>query len=195
MKKNILLYLFIVSILFTACEGDAGPQGPKGDKGETGASGLAGPKGDPGVKGSKGATGNNGKAEVIIRLSDSQRTIAPGINAGVIWYVDPALISPERVKSSATFVYLKLSAPGAASEEWVAIPGSVFIAGSSHQFFNYGIKYEAARVAIDLSRTSGEGSLTFYESKILFIPKATASIRQVSVDYNDYDAVKKHYNI
>lgn len=195
MKKNILLHLFIVSVLFMACEGEAGPQGPKGATGETGATGPTGPKGDQGVKGNKGPAGNNGNAEVLIRLSDTPRTIAPGINAGIIWYIDPALISPERVKSSATFLYLRLSAPGAANEEWVAIPGSVFIAGGSHQVFNYAIKEEAPGVAIDLSRTSGPGSLTFYVSKILFIPKASAAARQASIDFNDYDAVKKHYNL
>lgn len=198
MRKTPILWIlnvFIVSVLFVACEGDAGPQGPKGAPGETGAAGLTGPKGDPGVKGNKGATGKNGNAEVVIRLSDTQRTVVPGLNQGLTWYVAPELISPERVKSSAVFVYLRLSAPNAATEEWVAVPGSIFIPGGSHQAFNYTIQYEASRVAIDLYRTSGEGSLTFYVAKILFVPKASGSARQESIDYTDYNAVKKYYNL
>lgn len=198
MRKNtlfLILNLFIVSIMLTACEAETGPQGPKGDTGETGAVGLAGPKGDQGAKGSKGAPGANGNAEVLIRLSDTQRTIAPGINAGLIWYIDPALISVERVKSSATFVYLKLSAPNAANEEWVAIPGSVFVAGSTHQTFTYAMIYENSRAGVDFFRTAGEGSLTFYASKILFVPKTSASARLASVDYSDYNAVKKYYHL
>ncbi len=198
MKKIISLWilnLFIMSILFTACEGDAGPAGPKGNTGETGATGSVGAKGSTGVKGNKGPSGTNGNTEVLVYSSTAQATLKEGTGKSnyINYTFNPAFISRERAESSAIFLYLKVSPPNAANEEWTAIPGYVFIAGGGSQKFALFTLF-GEQTEVRFYRTEGSGSLTWYGAKILFVP-SSASARQSSLDYNDYNTVKKYYNL
>lgn len=187
---SFLLAILFVSVLFVACEGDVGPEGSKGVTGDAGAVGVTGPKGDKGSQGDAGTPGKNGNVEVII-LNDAGRSIPAGIGTNAAWVIGYDVIAKARAESSGIYMYLKLPRN---PEEWVAVPGSVFFSGGSHQSFAMATRFDANNMRVTVTRTEGAGELAFSAAKFLIIPKA-ANGRQVAVDYSDYNAVKKYYNL
>lgn len=184
---SFLLAILVVSFIFVACKGDVGPEGPKG---ATGDAGTAGAKGDKGVKGDTGDAGANGNAEVLV-LNDVGRTIIAGIGAMNRWVIGYDVISRAKAEASAIHVYLKLARE---PEEWVSIPGSIFFPGGPHQTFAMATRFTPAAVEIEAIRSEGAGVLTYSAAKFIFVPRSVAA-RQATLDYSDYQAVKKLYNL
>lgn len=184
---SFLLALLVSSFLFVACEGDAGPEGPKGASGDAG---VAGAKGDKGGKGDTGVTGANGNTEVLI-FERGGSVLAAGVGVGRVWNFSSTEISRTRAEASGIYVYLQLPRE---PEEWVAMPGTVFFPGGSHQSFSQEVTFTNTNTSIGFYRSEGTGELAYTKVKVIFIPRATTA-RQAAVDYSDYEAVKKHYNL
>lgn len=187
---SFLLAILVAGVMFVACEGDVGPEGPKGATGDAGAAGAAGAKGDKGATGDTGDAGANGNTEVLI-LNDGGRTIAAGIGRSMAAVIGYDVISRAKAEASAIYVYLKLPRD---PEEWAAMPGSVFFPGGSHQTFAMATRFNDDNLRIEVIRAEGAGELAYSAVKYLFVPKAVAG-RQAAVDYSDYEAVKKYYNL
>jgi len=182
-KFNFLLAaLFMTGVMFTSCDGDAGPEGPKGDTGEpgpAGATGPQGPAGPAGATGPQGPKGDTGNANVI------QITYGSRNHTGTELSYALTGMTIQQVGSSAFFCYVNVSG------FWYPIPGNV--TGS----FSYRAYTRATGAPTFLiTRLTGSGSQTFTSTRILFIPaNDLRNGRQAAVDFNNYEAVKKHYNL
>ncbi len=185
-----MLALVAVSMMFAACKGEVGPQGPKGDTGTTGTAGTPGAKGDKGDPGDRGEQGANNGNIIVIEWEAGE--ITAGTNgAGYSWSYGPELPA-DVVEASAVYVYLQMP-----SGVWFILPGTVMSEGSNtYQTFALRVTIEENRTRsrFRITRTEGEGALAFSAGRLILVPK-TAAARQAAVDYTDYEAVKKYYNL
>lgn len=182
-KFNFLLTaLFITGVMFTSCEGDAGPEGPKGDTGAPGPAGTAGPEGPAGPAGAtgpQGPKGDTGNANVI------QITYGSRTHSGAEISYNLTDVTIEQVNSSAFFCYVNVSG------FWYALPGNVTSAFSYRTFAR-----SSGASQFFINRLTGTGNQTFTSTRIVLIPASDLrNGRQAAVDFNNYEAVKKHYNL
>ncbi len=184
-----MLALVASGMLLIACEGEVGPQGPKGDTGTAGTAGAPGAKGDKGDPGDQGKQGaNNGN--VIVKEWGGGEITAGTNGAGYSWlYTD---LPADVVEASAVYVYLQMP-----SGVWFVLPGSLMSeASNTYQTFALRVTFEENRTRsrFRITRTEGTGTLTFTAGRLVLVPKKAAA-RQAVVDYTDYEAVKKYYNL
>lgn len=182
--RQILLTatLFIVAVMFYACKGDEGPQGPKGDTGEqgpagtNGTNGAAGPQGPAGPAGPQGPTGNAN----VIQIKYGSR-----IHSGSELTYNLTGVTIDQVASSAFFSYVSVSG------FWYPLPGNIT---SSFSYRTYARAAGSPQYLIN--RLTGSGNQTFAETRIIIIPANTLrNGRLAEVDFNDYMAVKRYYNL
>ncbi len=185
-----MLALVAVSMMFIACEGEVGPQGPKGDTGTVGTAGAPGAKGDKGDPGDRGEPGVNSGNVIVKELGGGE--IGSGTNgAGYSWFWGTDLPA-DVVEASAVYLYLQMP-----SGTWFVLPGAVRSeVNNTWQTFALRVTIEENRTRsrFRITRTEGEGALTFKAGSLILVPK-TAAARQAAVDYTDYEAVKKYYNL
>ena len=167
--------------------GTTGAKGDKGDKGDTGANGANGAngsKGDKGDKGDTGATGATGNANVIQVTFTA--TFVP--DAGGRIFTFPSAITTTMLNTSAVHVYVQASNfPGT----WYPIPG--FVTGGLDNFRTY---IDAPNRQVSVVRQSGTGVVSIISTRVVIIPANNLiNGRKAAVDYNDYEAVKKYYNL
>ena len=179
-----MLAVFAVSFMFVACEGDVGPEGSKGD---TGAVGAAGPKGAQGDKGDTGVPGADGSSVVFVANSAGGEIVA-GIGAWGGWNLSSSQATFAEAPSSVILVYLQVPAG-----DWYRVPGPVIGSNGTHTFA-MGIYDNAGVAQVRVIRTEGTGPLRFEAGRIIVI-KSGPNARQAAVDYDDYEAVKKFYNL
>jgi hypothetical protein len=184
---SFLLALLLASVLFIACEGDIGPKGPTGD---VGAAGVAGAKGDKGAKGDTGAAGANGNNEVLT-FDGPSAVLAAGTSSTFRWSMLYQTVPREKAVASAIYVYVKLPRN---PEEWVSVPGSVFFPNGSYQTLGLRTRFTDTATVVEVFRSEGTGELAISASKLVFVPRSVNG-RQTAIDYSDYEAVKKHYNL
>lgn len=184
------LALAAAGIIFTACEGEVGPQGPKGDAGIAGTAGAAGAKGDKGDTGEPGLDGADNGNIVVKELGGGE--ISAGTNGAGYSWVYGSELPADVVEASAVYFYLQMP-----SGVWFVLPGAVLSeASNTYQTFALRVTTEENRTRsrFRITRTEGEGALTFTAGRIILVPE-TAAARQSAVDYTDYEAVKKYYNL
>jgi Collagen triple helix repeat (20 copies) len=206
---RIFAMLAVISavIFMDACKaekGDVGPIGPigptgatgatgaagVGTPGATGATGAAGAKGDTGAKGDKGdkgdtgatgATGATGNANVI------QVTYGSKTHTGSdLEYIIPASITKATLDNSAYFVYVSNSGGNTYD-----LPGWFTGGVNSYRTYNY-----TPSNSVYVGRISGSGNDIFTKTRIVIIPaNDLRNGRRAAVDYTDYEAVKKYYDL
>lgn len=176
-RFNLLMAgLLMTGVMFTSCEGDAGPEGPKGD---TGAPGPAGEKGATGATGPQGPKGDPGNANVI------QITYGSKVHSGSELTYALTGVTIQQVSSSAFFCYVNVNG------FWYALPGNIT---STHSYRTYARATGTPQFYI--TRLTGTGNQTFTSTRIVIIPaNDLRNGRSAAVDFNDYEAVKKHYNL
>jgi hypothetical protein len=185
-----ILAPIMVGMILIACNDEVGPQGPKGDMGQAGTAGALGAKGDKGDTGDPGEKGSDNGNIIVDKLEGGQ--ISEGTNgSGYSWWYDNDWTA-DVVEASAVHVYLQMP-----SGIWYALPGAVLAEpGNTWQTFALRVTIEEnrTRTRFRITRTEGAGALTFSAARIIMVPK-TAGARMVAVDYTDYNAVKKYYNL
>jgi hypothetical protein len=172
-----LLGLFAIVAMFIfldACKGE------KGDIGPAGATGAIGPTGVTGATGPAGATGN---ANVI----QYTYTTARLASSGEISYAVTG-ITQTQLNNSLVFVYALTTLNPTV---WYALPG--YTSGGSNQ---YRVYMNSTALNVYITRSVGSTTETFNSVRILVIPANDLRTgRQAAVDYTDYEAVKKYYNL
>lgn len=144
--------------------------------------------GDPGPAGPVGATGPAGPQGAVGTANVTQITYGSRTHTGTsIDYVMPN-VSAAMLSQSAIFVYLSNS-----SAAWYPIPG---IFNGTNEYRTY--ITPATSSIVRMIRVSGGsgGTDTFSATRIVLIPAATVVTgRKAAIDYSDYEAVKKAYNL
>lgn len=186
-----MLALIVAGMVLVGCKGDIGPQGPKGDTGTTGTTGAPGAKGDKGDSGEIGEPGVDNGNIIVKELSGGE--ITAGTNgAGYSWWYDSGTLSPDDVEASAVHFYMQVP-----SGTWFVLPGAV-LSEATNTFHTFALRVtieeNRTRSRFRITRTEGEGVLTFKAARVILVPKTVAA-RQAAVDYADYEAVKKYYHL
>jgi hypothetical protein len=176
---RIFAMLAVVSalIFMDACKG------PAGDVGPAGVAGPAGPTGATGAIGATGAVGATGNANVI-QVSYASRThTGTSLN-----YNLPATITKAVFDNSAYFVYVS-NIDG----NTYSLPG--WFTGGTNTY-RVGTLVSTGVQGVFISRVAGTGSDVFNTTRIVVIPANDLRTgRKAAVDYTDYEAVKKFYNL
>lgn len=190
--KLLSIGLIVSQILFTACKGPAGPigpAGPQGNNGQNGAAGLNGKDGQNGATGAigptgvAGANGKDGNANVIQYTYATARLAT----SGEIEYTVTG-ITQSQLNNSLVFVYVISSLNPTI---WYALPG--YSANGNNQ---YRVYMNPNKLSVFLNRSSGTVTETFNSTRILVVPaNDLRNGRKPAIDYSDYEAVKKYYNL
>lgn len=160
--------LLFLSIACTPTSGEPGPQGPAGPQG------VAGPQ---------GPAGQNGNANV------TQVTFNQTFNATEYKsFTFPSAITTDILNSSAILVYIRTSND---PNNLYPIPG--MIAGDDFRY----ILYPSSR-SFQIRRQSGTYVSSVSMTKVIIIPAnnlINGRIGLPDIDFSDYNAVKKYYNL
>lgn len=172
----------------TGQTGAAGPQGPKGDTGATGATGATGQKGD------KGDKGDTGTANVIYSAWIDMRS-GWVRNSDRHWFL-PAFSAPQITQTVMDNGVILVYAKNIGSRV-TPIPNSYY--GFDYQVWVNNILIY--RIWPNISSTtptifSVSAVLADYTHfRYVIIPGGIPAGRTAAVDFNDYEAVKKYYNL
>jgi hypothetical protein len=185
-KKKIffMLAILVVSFMFVACEGDAGPEGPKGDSGAVGAIGAKGAEGD---KGDTGARGADGSSVVLVSNVPGSEVVA-GIGSWWGWTLNSSQTTFAQAPNSVILVYVQ-----APSGDWYRVPGPVVGENGTHTLA-MAIHNDGGMAQVRMVRIKGEGVFRFTAGRIVVV-KSAPNARQTAVDYDQYEAVKEYYNL
>ena len=178
--RSLLMALLVlaVSTVQMSCSGS------KGDKGDPGPAGATGPAGSAGAAGVAGAAGAAGNANVTQVTFDAD--FAPSASGRTLNL--PAAVTTDMINKSVILVYLKVT-PNS-SPLWYQIPGLIL----STDDFRYFVNADARTLTI--IRAIGTGVTMVTDTRVLVIPASTViNGRQAAVDYSDYEAVKRFYNL
>lgn len=184
----------------TGATGAQGPRGETGSRGETGPQGPKGDKGDTGATGSQGPKGETGSANVIM-YSWSKASFSGSSTESPHYYELINFPSEVDYQKSLVMVYLQSGTSNSALPLY--IPNGFSGAGAYGGFYNYGISLYSTsprRITIYLYR-QGTNGINLQASpniaiRAVIIPASIIrNARQAGVDFNDYEVVKKYYNL
>ncbi|MBX2952732.1 MAG: collagen-like protein [Leadbetterella sp.] len=185
---SVLMMAVLFTVFMTACDGDGGPEGPegpKGDKGEQGPAGPAGatgPKGDTGATGAQGPKGDTGNANVI-QFSFGAKSW--GNTIGALNSFSLSGITASIAEKSAFFTYIKNG------NLWYPVPGEISTYGEFRTYITPG-----SSSTVTVRRVSVGIVLNSDATRIILMPaNDLRNGRQAAVDFNDYVAVKKFYDL
>lgn len=185
-NSRIISVLSLVALLFTGAffigckDGEAGAIGPAGP---TGPAGPAGPAGPTGATGPAGPAGQNGNANVI------QLTFGSKVHSGAEISFTLTGVTQAVLNQSAYFTYVT---PG--NGYWYSLPGTTV--GGTKEYRTYVTSQGSGTPLVYVNRVAGTGSETFTNTRVVIIPaSALSNARKASVDYTNYQEVKKYYNL
>ncbi|MBC7892864.1 MAG: collagen-like protein [Sphingobacteriaceae bacterium] len=163
-------------LLAVACTKESGEVGPKGD---TGAQGSAGPQGPTGSAGPQGQTGNAN----VMQISFGEKT-----HSGSELTYTLTGVTQAQLNGSAYFTYVR------PNSYWYSLPGTT--SGGSREYRTYVDASTGSTPRLMISRVAGSGSEVFNTTRVVIIPANTlTNARQAAIDFNDYNAVKKAFNL
>jgi hypothetical protein len=177
MKTTIKLLstAFLAAFVFlTACEGPQGEPGPAGANG---------------TNGTNGTNGKDGNANVIqLNYGPVTHTGSPDL------FYNLTNITEAQILNSLYLVYVN---PSDSGTNWYQIPGGTV--GNSKVYRTYLTMASGTNpIRIYLNRTAGTGNDFFTKTRILIIPANDIRNGRVAlpdIDFSDYEAVKKYYNL
>ena len=173
MKASTKLLSFaivmVMFILLDACKAEKGEVGPAGANGTNGATGATG------AIGGTGATGATGTANVIY----SDWTTVAFTGSGTSWSgkITAPKITQDILDKGVVKAYFKFGSDIYEGSYVSAVNGAIM-----HYFINLG--------AINIRSTFN----ATYPWRYIIIPGGVGA-RRAAVDYSDYEAVKKYYNL
>jgi hypothetical protein len=167
--------VMVMFILLDACKGEKGDVGPAGVAGANGANGATGAAGAIGGTGATGATGATGTANVI--YSDWANVTFTGSGTSWAGKITAPKITQDILDKGLVKAYFKF---GNATYEgnYVNTPSGA----SMYYFTTLGLVNIQATFAAN------------YPWRYIIVPGGVGA-RRAAVDYSDYEAVKKFYNI
>lgn len=181
--------------MFSSCKGDEGAVGPAGAKGDAGAQGTAGAKGDKGDAG----TANVIYSEWLPMPAQAAASLPGRKN----FSFSAPKITQEIADRGLIYAYIKHSSGGFVplpyADKYLLGNGNVY--GSFLSTFLYGVGSISFNqdwlTPGDIpdgfaTATSVVGGYTHL--RYVIVPGGVAA-RIASLDYMDYEAVKKHYNL
>jgi hypothetical protein len=199
LKKRLLLStlpLLAAGIMIISCKGEDGAVGPAGAKGDTGAQGAAGAQG---AKGDKGDKGDAGTANVI--YSDWIAIPATPFDKGGN-YKEYSISAPKITKDvfDKGIVYAYARSGGSASAFQLPFYNNLQAnmvydcrVRIAQGWFIYNETW-AGSGAVNSTWINTEKTGYFSHIRYVIIPGG-ATARVASVDYTDYESVKKYYNL
>ncbi len=215
MKRNtkfLLTGLLISQILFTACKGpagDPGPAGKDGTNGQNGAAGAQGVAGNAGANGAQGATGATGTANVIYgnwvdmnvasywyKLNGiDKNNPAYTYQANIGWGANfAAPITQEILDKGTILIYGKYEASNADKKVYL-LPSTTLNNYKMESFAGINRIYLQIiyPTTVTLSTTYSP-TFSINQFRYVIIP-GSINGRKPAIDYSDYEAVKKYYNL
>ncbi len=190
MKVNYFFQLLLVASLFlSGCEGDEGPTGPKGDKGDSGT---------------QGAKGDTGTANVIYSDWMSFPTAAAATKVRKNFSFPAPKITQDIIDSGHVYGYIKHSSGGVhplpyantltytASGEQAGSYLNTILIGVGSISFNQDWLTPGTVPTVFADANTVVGSYTNF--RYIIIPGGQKA-RVAGLDYSDYEAVKKFYNL
>lgn len=177
-RKTATVLAMTVLVLATACTKESGV-GPEGATGPQGPQGVAGPQGPAGPAGPQGQPGNADVRQITFGSKNWANTVGTSVSLTLNG------VNQETAEKSAFFTYLK------ADGNWYPVPGEV---SSYGEFRTYLIA--SANSTLYVKRVTAGSVLNATAVRVLLIPaNALTNARQAAIDFNDYEAVKKAYNL
>ena len=173
---RIFAMLAVISavIFMDACKGEKGDVGPIGTTGAVGATGAVG-----GI----GATGPTGTANVQYSEWIPFTLTGTQTSNGTTNIPLPKM-TQEVLDKYLIFTYLKFG-----NSNWIySLPLSFPSGGGKDE--TIAVRYYLANAMITSNATYSNTSFRY-----LLVPGGVPTGRKAAVDYNDYEAVKKYYNI
>jgi hypothetical protein len=218
MKTKIKILALGVALCIAACKGEDGAVGPTGPKGDTGLAGTNGTNGAVGATGPAGAVGATGTANVIYSAWIDRPFPGTGSTAWTSGNFGTATranfptyscslsapkLTPEIIDKGVIMVYMK---PFAAFIGALPLPheaSSINSIDSSPLGMRYSftplgngtIVISAKNVYPALSSGTWQTPSTDEQFRYVIIPGGVPAGRTANVDLNDYEAVKKYYNL
>ncbi|WP_428656182.1 collagen-like triple helix repeat-containing protein [Runella sp.] len=199
MKKLSFLSAALLSAsmlcLLTACPSPTGEVGPKGDKGDTGD------QGPQGVAGPQGATGT---ANVIYSswfTTTSWQTRTSLGNIRQFYYDKSAAgITASILTNGVVLVYGKLNGYVSTldlNEKVIQLPYTVLYNSTSDEadFWSFRATAGNLRIVFENNKNSYTSISTAYQFRYIIIPGGVAGGRKAAIDYSNYEAVKRAYNL
>ena len=167
--------VMVMFILLDACKAEKGEVGPAGPAGANGTNGATGATGTIGGTGATGAAGATGTANVI--YSDWATVTFTG--SGTAWSgkITAQKITQDILDKGVVKAYFKFGSDIYEGSYVSAVNGAIM-----HYFINLG--------AINIRSTFN----ATYPWRYIIIPGGVGA-RRAAVDYSDYEAVKKYYNL
>lgn len=182
------LALLVSAVMFISCTGEDGAIGPAGAKGDTGA---------------KGDKGDAGTANVIYSPWLSFPAITVNTATVKAFTFDAPQITQEVIDKGTILVYGKPASgttiqPLPYVSYWVENGSVVGMIDNSINFEPQ--KFTFSRVFMGDIKTvpirfANSTSSFFDKIRYVIIPGGVPTGRQAAVDYNNYEAVKKYYNL
>lgn len=185
-RASIAATLLASSLLLTNCQPT---NGEKGDPGPQGEQGIQGPKGDPGPQGAVGT------ANVIysnwIDMSNPSKWRRNNPSYWEATLVSTTSISQSIINSGVVLVYMKSSisprvmlTPFTALGNYFTIYSNVFVGSIS-----LWQQFPASNSPVNLD-LQGWNSYRY-----VIIPGSVPGGRKISIDYSNYEEVKKAFNL
>jgi hypothetical protein len=186
--------------------GPAGEKGAKGNKGDIGATGAVGATGATGATGAAGATGATGPAGSA-NVTYSAWISATGWNKTTIsglfnFTYNLGGISSDILNKGAILVYAKLNGYNSSfglNNKVVQLPYTVTqIIGSTSSFDTWTYNATLDNLQINFLNSANvypNGPIAGYQFRFVLIPGGAAGLRKASINYKNYEEVKKAYNI
>lgn len=144
-----------------------------------GPAGDVGPQGETGAKGDPGPQGPQGNANV------TQLTFGSRTHSGVEITYALTGITPAILGQSAFFTYVNAS-----GNFWYSLPGTT--AGGSREYRTY---ISQTNTTLYINRVAGTGTDTFAQTRVIIIPASVLNNARLKVDFNDYHAVAKYFDL
>lgn len=169
--------MLATSIFFNACKGEVGP---KGDTGATGANGATGAKGDV------------SSANVIYSTwKPADSWVLSNYYGAIGRYFDIAApqLTREILDRGNVYVYWK---PANNLDAVIPLPTT------THDFREFFLEHKVSRIRIwffNSIRTDPGTLPSSNEFRYVIVPGGVAGGRRTAVDYSNYEAVKKAYNL
>ncbi len=173
----IVMAMFILLDACKAEKGDTGPIGPMGINGTNGATGATGAVGGTGATGATGATGT-----ANVSYSDWVNVTFVGSGSSYITNVTAPKLTQDILDKGDVHIYWKIGS------SIYYIPYSQTIGTTTYTLFQI-LTVGNIKITASYAVTSAT------QIRYVIIPGGIAGGRRAAVDYADYEAVKKYYNL
>ena len=196
---TLTVAMFIFLDACKAEKGDIGPigsTGANGTNGTIGATGATGATGTTGAKGDKGDKGDPGAGANVLQVTFNSTFVPPNAPTPAKVFTFPSAITTNILDNSALLVYIKTSNY---TDTWYPVSGAaVYPGGTVNPYVADVLRYfliPSART-VSIARESGSAISSIIATRCVIIPATTISTgRKAAVDFSDYEAVKKFYNL